>query len=78
MLDTMLGVLYKLCPPNIVEAAATMNILGVLQFSPFFGAVLARLPPETGAPLIQGINIFNQVVMGMVMAILVLSSRSLF
>lgn len=71
MLDTMLGVLMKLCPPNIVEAAATMNVLGVLMFSLFFGVVLARLPPEQGAPMIQGIDIFNHVVMGMVMAILV-------
>lgn len=71
MLDTMLGVLLKVCPPNIVEAAATMNVLGVLTFSLFFGVVLARLPGETGQPLIQGVQIFNQVVMGMVMAILV-------
>jgi Na+/H+-dicarboxylate symporter len=71
MLDTMLGVLLKVCPPNIVEAAATMNVLGVLTFSLFFGVILARLPGETGQPLIQGVEIFNQVVMGMVMAILV-------
>ena len=71
MLDTMLGVLLKVCPPNIVEAAATMNVLGVLTFSLFFGVILARLPGETGQPLIQGVQIFNQVVMGMVMAILV-------
>ena len=70
MLDTMLGVLYKICPPNIVEAAATMNVLGVLQFSLFFGVVLSRLPPETSAPMIAGVDAFNQVVMGMVMAIL--------
>jgi len=73
MLDTMLGVFMKMFPPNIVEAAATMNVLGVLMFSLFFGVVLARLPPETGAPMIQSIDIFNQVVMGMVMAILWLS-----
>ena len=77
MLDTMLGVLYKICPPNVVEAAATMNVLGVLQFSLFFGVVLSRLPPETSAPMIAGVDAFNQVVMGMVMSILVMSSRCL-
>lgn len=71
MLDTMLGVFLKICPPNIVEAMATMNILGVLMFSLFFGAVLSGLPHEQSVPMIKGIDIFNQVVMGMVMAILV-------
>ena len=71
MLDTMLGVFLKICPPNIVEAMATMNILGVLMFSLFFGVILSGLPHEQAAPMIQGVDIFNQVVMGMVMAILV-------
>jgi len=71
MLDTMLGVIMKLTPPNIVEAMATMNVLGVITFSLFFGVILSRLPDDQGAPMIAGINVFNEVVMGMVTTILV-------
>uniref|UniRef100_A0A6T7MIG4 Amino acid transporter n=1 Tax=Hanusia phi TaxID=3032 RepID=A0A6T7MIG4_9CRYP len=73
MLETILDVFLKMCPPNIVEAAANMNILGVLVFSVFFGVMLSRLDSSETATMIHLITIFNHVVMKMVEAILWLS-----
>ena len=47
--DSLLDVFRSMFPPNIVKAAADMNILGVISFSLFFGAVIAQMGPE--APL---------------------------
>ncbi|KAJ1474555.1 Sodium:dicarboxylate symporter, partial [Baffinella frigidus] len=69
VLDTLLGVLLKVFPPNIVEACVDMNILGVLTFSIMFGAALAQAGEE-GRPVVVGITAFNAVIMRMVLAIL--------
>jgi len=69
LLDTIIGVLLKMFPPNILEAAVQMNVLGVITFSLFFGTMLSSIGPRA-APMIALVEIFNEVVMKMVMAIL--------
>mmetsp|Transcript_14187 Transcript_14187/g.34687 ORF Transcript_14187/g.34687 Transcript_14187/m.34687 type:complete len:307 (-) Transcript_14187:2011-2931(-) len=56
-------------PPNIVKAAVDMNVLGIITFSLFFGAMLSSLGTQA-QPMIQLVHIFNEVIMKMVMAIL--------
>eukprot|EP00668_Euglena_longa_P016335 GGOE01020576.1.p1 GENE.GGOE01020576.1~~GGOE01020576.1.p1 ORF type:complete len:488 (-),score=153.93 GGOE01020576.1:100-1563(-) len=70
--QALVGVVLELVPPNIVEAAATMNVLGVLFFSLFFGVSLSRLGPEA-EPFIRGVNVFNSTIAAMVNAILLVS-----
>jgi Na+/H+-dicarboxylate symporter len=56
MTQTILDIFLQLFPPNIVQAAATMNVLGVVTFSLFFGTMLSRLGPS-GATLINVLSL---------------------
>jgi len=60
--DSLLDVLRNMFPPNIVKAAADMNILGVISFSLFFGAVISGLG-EQAEPMVKLIEIFNEIIM---------------
>jgi len=70
--DALINVVRELVPPNIVGAAANMNILGILFFSLFFGISLSRLGPD-GQTLVNGVTAFNAVISRMVNAVLLLS-----
>jgi proton glutamate symport protein len=48
LIDTLLGIV----PPNIVEAALSNKLLGLVFFSILFGFFLARIAPEHAKPLI--------------------------
>ncbi len=48
LIDTLLGIV----PPNIVEAALSNKLLGLVFFSILFGFFLARVAPEHAKPVI--------------------------
>lgn len=67
--DALLGVLRKMFPNNVIKAAVDMNILGVIVFAVGFGVCLSGLG-DKGEPFMNGIEIFNDVIMTMVTAAL--------
>jgi Na+/H+-dicarboxylate symporter len=48
LIDTLLGIV----PPNVVEAALSNKLLGLVFFSILFGFFLARIAPEHAKPVI--------------------------
>jgi len=70
--DSLLDVLRSMFPPNIVKAAADMNILGVITFSLFFGSVLSGLGTQ-GETMMSLVDVFNEIIMRMVNAVLWIS-----
>jgi Na+/H+-dicarboxylate symporter len=68
----MVGVFEQLIPSNVVEAAADMNILGVLFFCVFFGVSLSQMGNQAET-LIRGIEAFNRVISAMVNSLLYIS-----
>merc|ERR1712166_270847 len=67
--DALLGVMRKMFPSNVIKAAADMNILGVIVFAVGFGVCLSGLG-DKGEPFMNGVEIFNDVIMTMVTAAL--------
>jgi Na+/H+-dicarboxylate symporter len=67
--DALLGVLRKMFPSNVIKAAVDMNILGVIVFAVGFGVCLSGTGAK-GEPFMNGVEIFNEVIMQMVTAAL--------
>ncbi len=53
-LGALLGVFRSLFPDNLVQAAAQMNILGVIVFSLMFGIALSSLSMVEGVFILMG------------------------
>lgn len=57
--DDLASVVLSIVPPNIVQAAADMQMLGLIGFGLLFGYFMARLPAELREPMHrfwQGVN----------------------
>ncbi|GLI59828.1 hypothetical protein VaNZ11_001814 [Volvox africanus] len=59
--EAFLGVIKSAFPDNIFQAAATMNVLGIITVSLLMGAALSSMGPEAG-PMVSLINIFNDAI----------------
>ncbi len=64
-LEAMLEVVRGMFPPNLVEAAVNMNVLGLIIFSIVLGAVLSTMG-ERGRPVLSFFESFNEAIMKIV------------
>lgn len=64
-LEAMLEVVRGMFPPNLVEAAVSMNVLGLIIFSIVLGAVLSTMG-ERGRPVLGFFESFNEAIMKIV------------
>jgi Na+/H+-dicarboxylate symporter len=64
-LEAMLEVVRGMFPPNLVQAAAEMNVLGLIIFSVVLGAVLSTMG-EKGRPVLHFFESFNGAIMKIV------------
>ena len=71
-LESILQILEQAFPSNLVGAAASMNVLGVVSFSMFFGFVLSGAG-EDGRAIIDLIDRLNRIVTRMVEIVLKLT-----
>ena len=76
-LESILQIMEQAFPSNLVEAAAKMNVLGVVTFSIFFGFVLSGAG-EDGEMIIQLIEKLNRIVTKMVEMVLKLTPVGVF
>ncbi|GLC48509.1 hypothetical protein PLESTB_000105800 [Pleodorina starrii] len=59
--EAFLGVIKSAFPDNVFQAAANMNVLGIITVSLLMGAALSSMGPEA-APMVALINIFNDAI----------------
>ena len=59
-LDSILGVFESMFPENIIQAAANLEIMGIIVFSAALGGVLVSMG-EAGKPLLQVFESLNEV-----------------
>ncbi len=64
-LESLLQVVKGMFPPNLVQAGAEMNVLGLIVFSVVLGAVLSTMG-ERGRPVTRFFESFNEAIMKIV------------
>lgn len=65
VVESLLQVVKGMFPPNLIEAGAKMNVLGLIVFSVALGAVLSTMG-ERGRPVIRFFESFNEAIMKIV------------
>ncbi len=71
--DSFWDVLVNMVPPNVFASASNFDLLGVIVFTIFFGAVLLSIGPEQRAPLTSVVEVGAEVMTRMTKAILALA-----
>jgi Na+/H+-dicarboxylate symporter len=64
-LESLLQVVKGMFPPNLIQAGAEMNVLGLIVFSVALGAVLSTMG-ERGRPVTRFFESFNEAIMKIV------------
>lgn len=64
-LESLLQVVKGMFPPNLIQAGAEMNVLGLIVFSVVLGAVLSTMG-ERGRPVTRFFESFNEAIMKIV------------
>ncbi|EFJ47360.1 hypothetical protein VOLCADRAFT_61486, partial [Volvox carteri f. nagariensis] len=59
--EAFLGVIKSAFPDNVFQAAASMNVLGIITVSLLMGAALSAMGTEA-APMVALINVFNDAI----------------
>ena len=74
----LLDVLFRMIPPNPVEALANMEMLPIIFFAIFFGAAVAALPEERKETVVGFFDGVNEAAMKMVHWIMELAPYAVF
>jgi Na+/H+-dicarboxylate symporter len=74
----LLDILFRMIPPNPVEAMANMDMLPIIFFAIFFGAALAALPEDRKETVVGFFDGVNEAAMKMVHWIMKLAPYAVF
>ncbi len=75
--STVVDIITQTVSPNLVQAAANMQILPLIVFSVLFGLALVTLG-ERGKPLVDFFDSFNEVIMKLVIWVMYLAPIGIF
>lgn len=73
-----IGTFINIVPRNPIQAAASMDMLGVIFFSVMFGAALTMIPRERARPMLRVIEVLGDVVIKIIDLAMMLAPYGVF